>query len=311
MIGLVGVPDIGRDTGPVHREHGVLVQHRGTHVAQLPQFLIGNGRNLRRPVDDPRISHQETGYVRPVFVHVSSDSPGDQRPGDIAAAAGKGHDLPILPCAVKSRHHGGMAVLQQLGEQLLGLVVIQGSVIMEADAFRGIHEFPSQIIRHQQPAQVFSPARAPVPALSAGDSPGYFVQSGFDIRLQMKIPGDGQVSLPDLHKLLLYRPACGRQIIALIQQVRHLFIRRPAFAGGAGNQVFPRRLQLQNAAHLVKLFIIGQTAAAEFGDNTFKHEETPPIRVIPGHSTAGNAGCQGFCAGEAKIPPERGLTLFR
>ena len=42
MVRLVGVPYIGRDTGPVHREHGVLMQYGSAHMAQFPQFLVSD-----------------------------------------------------------------------------------------------------------------------------------------------------------------------------------------------------------------------------------------------------------------------------
>ena len=67
------------------------------------------------------------------------------------------------------------------------------------------------------------------------------------------------------------------QRMAQIEQISHFFILRETLPGGAGNQITPGRLQLQDAANLMKLFITGQRRAAKLGYDTFKHR-IPSIR---------------------------------
>ena len=274
MVRLVGITDIGGDAGFVYREHRVLMQDGGTHVAQFPQFLIGDGGNFRRVFYDPGIRHQETGNVGPVFIYVGIHRTGHQGAGDIAAAAGEGAYFTVCLGTVETRHNSRFAVRKEGRELFLGLLIVQGAVIVEENAVNGIHETPSQVVSHQDTAEVFTAAGAPVLALAGGDSLLHFIQFGVNIHFQVQSAGDGQIAIPDTGKRLRDRFAFAGKVIALIQQISDFIVFLEAFAGSAGDQVATGGFQLQNAANLAELFIIGQRAAAEFCHDTFKHRAT-------------------------------------
>ena len=274
MIGLVGIADIGGDTGLTDGEHRVLMQDGGAHMAQLPELFIGDGGDLRRAVDDPGIRHQKTGYVGPVFIDVGVDRAGHEGAGDIAAAAGEGADLAVLIRAVETGHDGGLAVLQQGGELFLGLPVVEGAVVMEDDTVGGVHKLPAQVISHENGAEVFAPAGAPVPVLAFGDALFHFIQPGGDIHFQMEALGDGKITVPDAGERFGDRFAFGSEGVAGIEQVCHFIVVLEALSGRTGDEITAGGFQLQDAAHLAELFIIGQRAAAELRHNTFEHGET-------------------------------------
>ena len=277
MIRLVGIADIGGDAGLVYREHRILMQDGSTHVAQLPQLLIGDGGNFRWVFNDPGVRHQETGNVGPVFIHIGIHRTGNQGTGNIAAAAGEGADFTIVLGSVETGHNGRLAVLQEGRELFLGFLIVQGAVIVEENSVNGVDETPSKVIGHEDAAEVFAAAGAPVLALAAGNALLYFIQFGIDIHFQVQTAGDGQITIPDTGKRLRDGFAFRSKVIALIQQISHLIVFLEALARSAGNQVTTGGFQLQNAANLAELFIIGQRAAAEFRHNTFKHRATSRV----------------------------------
>jgi hypothetical protein len=56
-----------------------------------------------------------------------------------------------------------------------------------------------------------------------------------------------------------------------IEQVGHFIVFRKALSGSTGDKITAGRLELQDAADLAELLIIGQGTAAELGYDTFKH----------------------------------------
>ena len=145
---------------------------------------------------------------------------------------------------------------------------------MENDAVGRVHELPAQIIRHEDGAEIFAPAGAPVLALAAGDALFHFVQAGVNIHLQVEALGDGQIAVPDPGEGLRNGLPFGSEVIAGIKQVGYLIVFPEALSGRAGNQVTARGLQLQDAAHLTELFVIRQGTAAKLCYDTFKHESS-------------------------------------
>ena len=290
VIRLVGIADIGGDTGPVDREHGVLMQDGGAHMAQLPQLLIGDGGNLGRAVDNPRIGHEETGNVGPVLIHVGVNRIGNQGTGDIAAAAGEGADFTVFLRAVEAGHDGGLPVAEDGGELFRGLFGVKRSIVMEDNPVGSVHETPAQIIRHQQRTEVFPAAGAPVPPKAGGNALLHLIQTGGDIDLQVKTLGDGQIAVPDLDELIPEGFPLRGEGMTEIEQVGDLIIFRKALSGSTGDQIPAGGLQLQDAADLAELLVIGEGASAELGYDTFKHRFssiTPPQPAIGGTTTGG------------------------
>ena len=147
-------------------------------------------------------------------------------------------------------------------------------IVTEKDPVDGIHETPSQVVSHEDTAEVFTAAGNPVPALAAGDALFHLIQFGGDIHLQVQAAGDGQITVPDAGKRLGDGFAFSGKIVALIQQISHFIVFLVALSGGAGDQVTAGGFQLQDAPHFAELFVIGQRTAAELCHNTFKHRRS-------------------------------------
>ena len=176
--------------------------------------------------------------------------------------------FPVFLGAVEAGNHGGFAVRQQGGELFLGFLVIQLAVIVEDDAVGGVQETPAQIICHQQRAQVFPAAGAPVRVFAGGDSVFDFLQPGFDIHLQVEAAGDIQITVADFGKFVLEGFAFAGQGMALIQEIGDFFVIGEALARGTGDQIAPGGLKLQDTADFAELFIGGQRTASELGNDT-------------------------------------------
>ena len=110
-------------------------------MAQFSELFICNGGDLRRIFDNPRIRHQETGHVRPVFIHVCVHGPGDQSAGNIASAPGEGADFPVPFRAVESGNHRGFSVRQLRGREREEITAIRS-----AEKALGTHDLSGCVI---------------------------------------------------------------------------------------------------------------------------------------------------------------------
>ena len=148
-IRTVGVPDVDGDACRPNRENGVLMQHSGAHVGQLPQLLVGNGGDHLRVIDHSGIGDQEAGYIRPVLVNVRLDRPGKDGAGHIGAAPGEGAHMTVSGCPVKARQHHPIHAGKPLPQQGNGFIQLEGAVLVKADYLCRIQEGVSQVICQQ------------------------------------------------------------------------------------------------------------------------------------------------------------------
>ena len=141
VLGAVGVADVDGNALLAHRENGILVEHAGAHVGQLPQLLICNGFDYFRILYDARIGHQHAGDVGPVLVHVGVNGFGHNGAGDVGAAPGEGLDAAVVFGPVEARDHGPLYIGKAFGQLMVRVLGLQVAVVVEEDNLRGVDEF--------------------------------------------------------------------------------------------------------------------------------------------------------------------------
>ena len=157
VLRRVGVLDDQRNTGLAHGEHGLLVQDACTHVRKLAQLLVGNAGNGLSLGNNTRIGRIEARNVGPVLVQVGAQALGQDRTGNIAAAAVEQLDLALTRRAVETGHDKA-ALLAVLLHQLGGAVHAERTVVMERHDRRGIQERQAQVLGHQAGGKVLAAA---------------------------------------------------------------------------------------------------------------------------------------------------------
>ena len=284
----------------MHGEHGVLVQDGGSHVAQLPQLLVGDGGNLPGIFHNAGVGHEEAGHIRPVFIHVRARSPGHDGAGDVAAAAAEGMHLAVGLGAIEAGHYGGLAVRKGGGHQGLGGLAVEIALFVKAHGLRRVQEPPAQIVRQEHAVEILAPAGAVVGAFAPANARAYLVQGRGDVRLQVQRMGNVHIPGADFIKGCAIVLACGGLPVAQVEQIRHLVVLREASAGGRGHHILPGRLHVQDALHLGKLACVRKRAAAKLRYDLLQAcpssipfiPKTIPAFIIPPSGVSVNGGGQ-------------------
>ena len=283
ILGLVGVADVGGDTRTVYGEHAVLVQYACAHVAQLSQFTVGDVADGLCAGHDAGVSHKETAHICPVFVHLSLCGTGDDGAADIAAATAESMNF-FFKAAVEAGDNGLLGVLEQRGQGVVGTFTVERAILIEEDKVLGVKEGVIQIVRQKQTVEVFAAAGAIVAACTVGNILRHFIQINVDIDLKLQFFGDLTVAFADTGK------GSGKILpvlllaVSLVQQVGYFVITVKTAAGSAGHHIAAALIHIQDGLYLLKLFCIGQRAAAELGNNL-----THSISFLPGCAPSNNA----------------------
>ena len=239
------------------------MEHGSTHVCKLPKFPVGNCLDSFRPVDDPRISDQETGHIRPVLIHIGMHRLRHNGTCDIRSASGEGLDRTILLRAVKAGDHGILHLLQLRFQSGIRLVRMEVSVLIKDDNLCGIHKRKAQILCHHDTVQILSAGRRVIPARLR-------LELFFDLdklliqgKLQVKSRDDLLIAEFDLLQLRIKLFPCFRQLIALVKHIRHFGVIHMTFAGCGRNHKFSLRIRMNDICHLLKLFCARKRASAK------------------------------------------------
>ena len=135
---------------------------------------------------------------------------------------------------------------------------------MEADQFRCVHEFISEIIRKQQGVQVFAAACHIVLGCSVLQILGDRVKLRTDVRRKPQFALDRAIAFTDLVPSVLVACAACKLRIRKIQQIRHLIVAEKPLSRRGRHDELPRSIRLDNRLYFPKLSGICHGASAEF-----------------------------------------------
>ena len=263
VIRGVGVADVERDVLLAHGEDRALVQHLRTDEAQLAQLVIRDALDRQRVGHDAGVGHEDTGHVRPVFVHVGIERRGCERAGNVAAAAGEGADLAVGRHAVKAGDDDAAAVGQAL-QRGIGRLLVDRPVELEAHPQLRVQKRVAEVVRHEQGGEIFA-ARHELLLRDAGAHLlAQHGELGLNVHVQAALVADGDVAIGDHLEDGVAAHAVLQVRVAQVQEVCELVVVRAALAGSGHDDHLPRGVGAHDVAHFFKLFGVRHRRAAEF-----------------------------------------------
>ena len=263
MIGLVGVADVQRNVLLAHREDGALMQHLRADIAQLAKLGIGDALNGLGIGHDFGIGHQETGHIRPVFVHIGVQRGGGQRAGNIAAAAGEGLDGAVGHGAVEAGNDH-LASLCRVPQGLIGGLLIHAAVQLEFQPQLAVQKGKAQIGGHQLGGKILAAGYQFVLGNALVHLPAQCGKLALQIHIQMQLITDGGIAIHDHLIDAVTANAVFQMRMTQIQKVGQLMIVLKSFSRGGHNHHPAALVRLHNGLHLGELRGVSHAGSAEF-----------------------------------------------
>ncbi len=138
-------------------EDRVFVENGSAHIRELSQFPVCDSLNAYGIIDDPGICHHKARDICPVLVDVRLAGSRYDRTRDIASAPGKSLDMSVKSSAVKSRNDRSGCLRENLGENLIGLLLVQISLFVKKDHIFGVDKFIAKIAGHDASVEILAP----------------------------------------------------------------------------------------------------------------------------------------------------------
>ena len=170
---------------------------------------------------------------------------------------------------VESGHDRGLFVGEERHHDHVGFLTVKGAVSLEEDDLFSIHEAPGQEIGEEKAVEVFAAAGAVVCVSTACDLVMNMVQFPVKVDRQFELAGNLLITRTDFVKRFLEVLMLAAQIVATVQQVRHLVVSGKTAPGSRGNHVDAGRIAPDDVFDFTKLLCIGKGRAAKLGDNLF------------------------------------------
>ena len=276
-IGVVGVTDVGGDTGTMHREHAILVQNASAHVGKLAQLAVGDvadGAGIRH---DAGIRHQKAAYIGPVFIQLRIGSTSHDGTGDIATATGEGFHLAASNAAVETGNDGTIHMLEGRSHHGVGQLAVKGAILGEEHQLLGIKEGVAQIVSQQETIEVFAAAGHVVLGHAQLDFLLQRIQMLGNVDIQLQFLSDFQIALADLleHRAEVLAALVGT--VGAVEQVGNLFVLVKPAARGAGDNIATALILFDDRANLAELARIRKRTAAKLC-NDLSHSSIPSRR---------------------------------
>ena len=156
ILRTVGVADINRNSLFSYRENSIFMKNSSSHIGKLTKFTVCDGLNHSRILYNSRVCYKETGYISPVFIHISLNCLGNQRTSHIRTTSGKSGHSSIVLCTIEARHNCILTFGKTLVQKFVCFLRIQISVFIKTDHLCCIHKFITKISSHHFAVQIFS-----------------------------------------------------------------------------------------------------------------------------------------------------------
>ena len=280
--GSVGVGDADGDPRLLAGEDGLLVEHVGSGIGELPQFAVGDALHGSGVGDHAWVGHQQARDVGPVFVQDGAGRARQDGPGDVRAAAREGLDLALRPRAVESGKHAD-PVGDPPGKLLPGPLVHQSVRCQEHGVFR-LHEGPAQVGRHDAGGEVFTAGGDPVAVGSRQDRTLEGVEEGWHSRVHAQFAFDLQEPFAQQGEGGIGIEFPGNHVVDGEQDVRHLGVLLVAFPGSGDDHGAPSRVGPDDVGHLAELVGVGKGSPPELASDGFRWrvQAFRSLRLLPG-----------------------------
>ena len=269
----VRIADVDRNSLSADRKNRIFMQNTRAHIRQLTQFLVGDRLDCRRIVHNSGIRDKEARDVRPVLVHIRSASAGNNRAGDIGAAAGECFDPAVKALPEETGNYRLLHLLQPLSQNLFCFTGIQRALFRKEDHFRRIDEFISKVRGHQNAVEILAAGSRVILVRTGGQA--FFDFSELVVKRNGKAKTLDDLIVPgtDVAKRIAEALSFLRRVITAVQQIRHLRVAGKAFAGSGRDYIYAGFIRADDIADFAELFCVGKGAAAEF--NYFDHNLIP------------------------------------
>ena len=227
VAGTHSVSDIDRDARDPYGEDGVLVKNGRTHIRELAKLTVCNRLNGAGILDYSRVSHHKARDVCPVFVKVCARRTCYDRACNIGTAAGECLDRTVGHKSVETGDDSTLVACKFCRENLVGLICVKGSVVLEEDNVFGVDEIKADELCENKSGEIFSSARCEIASGTAEYGVLDIVQLAADIKVETEVRDDTQKAGTDIavagFKFFL-GGSVSCKIIALIKHIGDLDI---------------------------------------------------------------------------------------
>ena len=261
---LIGVTNVDRNARVTNGEDRILVQNGRAHVGKLTQLTVGDGANGTRILHDAGVGHEKSGYVGPVLIQLGISGSRHDGAGHVRAAAAEGLDGAVGHHAIEAGNDGIGVLLQLLAQQTIGVLLVIGAVVLEADHRLGVNEAEAEVFCQNDGVEVFTAAGSEVAAGVVLNTVLNIFELARDVKIHAEITDDAVVSLLDLTEILGDILIVVRHFVAMVEHIGHLDVCREALSGSGSDHVVSVGVSLYDLCNAAELVGISQGRATEF-----------------------------------------------
>lgn len=155
MARIIGVADIQRNIRLANWKNTGLVQDLRSHIAKLPQLVIGDALDGAGIFHNAGIRHKNTGNIGPVFVYIGPQCRCRQSTGHITSATAEHLNMAIRHDAVKTWNDYA-AVFCYAAKRFVGMLPVNLAIEGKLEPFGGIEKIKAEVFRHKAGSEIFA-----------------------------------------------------------------------------------------------------------------------------------------------------------